>query len=186
MAAIKDTWNITQNVKRQQGSSFKVWQYVILLTGFCETRSTHVQLSVKRIAENKQVDHILLLSGKEGLRRYNSWSFGNDADRRNPSVIWEKFLKQIEPQVNFRIARFCLQNYSQEETENIDDFLGRWRLQAQKGKFRDQREMEERIIDQIIAGTKFSELQKQLLSKRQYPYQKYSTRVEVTRLHLTT
>ena len=38
-------------------------------------------------------------------------------------------------------------------------------LQAQKCKFRDEREMEERIIDQIIARTKFPELQKQLLSK---------------------
>ena len=86
--------------------------------------------SVKGIAENKQADHILLLSGKEGLRRYNSWSFGNDADRCNPAVIWEKFLEQT--QVNFRITRFCLQNYSQKETENIDDFLARCRLQAQK------------------------------------------------------
>ena len=79
----------------------------------------------------------------------------------------EKFLEQIEPQVNFRIARFCLQNYSEKETENIDDFLVRCRLQAQKCKFRDKREMEERIIYQIIAGTKFLELQKQLLSKNE-------------------
>ena len=123
--------------------------------------------SVKDIAENKQVDHILLLSGKESLRQYNSWSLGNDADRRIPAVIWGKFLEQIEPQVNFQIARFCLQNYSQKETENIDDFLARCRLQAQKCKFRDEREMEERIIDQIIAGTKFPELQKQLLIKNE-------------------
>ena len=74
--------------------------------------------SVKGIAENKQVDHILLLSGKEGLRRYNSWSFGNNADRRNPAVIWERFLEQTEPQANFRIAHFYLQNYSQNETEH--------------------------------------------------------------------
>ena len=57
--------------------------------------------SVKGIAENKQVDHILFLSGKEGLRQFNSWSFGNDADSHNPAVIWEKFLEQIETQVNF-------------------------------------------------------------------------------------
>ena len=120
--------------------------------------------SVKGIAENKQVDHILLLSGKEELRWYNSWSFGNNSDRRNPAVIWEKFLEQIEPQVNFWIAHFCLQNYSQKETENTDDFLARCRLQVRKCKFRDEREMEERIIDQIIAGTKFPELQKQLPS----------------------
>ena len=61
---------------------------------------------------------------------------------------------------NKSIARFCLQNYSQKETENIDDFRARCRLQAQKCKFRDEREMEERIIDQIIARTKFPELQK--------------------------
>ena len=122
---------------------------------------------MKGIAQNKQVDRILFLSGKEGLRRYNSWSFGNDADRHNPAVIWEKFLEQIEPQVNFRIARFCLQNYSQKETENIDDFLARCRLQAQKCKIREEREMEERIIDQIIAEIKFPELQKQLLSKNE-------------------
>ena len=115
---------------------------------------------------NKQVDHILLLSGREGLRRYNSWSFGNDADRRNSAVVWGKFLEQKEPQVNFRIAHFCLQNYLQKETENIDDFLARCRLQAQKCKFRDEREMEERIIDQIIAGTKFPELQKQFYFKQ--------------------
>ena len=121
--------------------------------------------SMKDIAKNKQVDHILSLSGKGGLRWYNSWSFGNDANGRNPAVIWEKFLEEIEPQVNFQIACFCLQNYSQKETENIDDFLARWRVQAQKCKFRDKREMEERIIDQIIAGIKFPELQKQLLSK---------------------
>ena len=60
--------------------------------------------SVKGIAENKQVDHVLLLSGKEGLRWYNSWSFRNNANRRSPAVIWEKFLEQIEPQVNFWIA----------------------------------------------------------------------------------
>ena len=80
---------------------------------------------MKGIAENKQVDHILLLSGKEGLRWYNPWPFGNNADRCNPAVIWEKFLEQIEPQVNFQIAHFYLQNYSQTETESIDDFLAR-------------------------------------------------------------
>ena len=128
-------------------------------------QATVLFFSVKGIAENKQVDHILLLSRKEGLKWYNSWSFRNDANRHNPLVIWEKFLEQIEPQVNFRIARLCLQNYSQKETENIDDFLARCRLQAQKCKFRDEHEMEERIIDQIIARTKFPELHKQLLSK---------------------
>ena len=123
--------------------------------------------SVRGIDEDKQVDYILLLSGKEGLRRYNSWSFANEADRRNPSVICEKFLQQLEPQINFRIARFSLQNYAQNETENIDDFLARCRRKALKCKFTDEQELEERIIDQLIVGTRFTELQKQLLSKNE-------------------
>ena len=56
---------------------------------------------------------------------------------------------------------------AEKKTENIDDFLARCRLQAQKCKFRDKREIEESIIDQIIARTKFPELQKQLLSKNE-------------------
>ena len=122
---------------------------------------------MRGIDEDKQVDYILLLSGKEGLRRYNSWSFANEADRQNPSVIWEKFLQQLEPQINFRIARFSQQNYAQNETENIDDFLARCRLKVRKCKFRDEQELEERIIDQLIVRTRFPELQKQLLSKNE-------------------
>ena len=83
-------------------------------------------------------------------------------------MVIRKRCQQTQPSGDLgkvRIARLCLQNYSQKETGNIDDFLARCRLPAQKCKFRDEREMEERIIDQIIAGTKFLELQKQLLSK---------------------
>ena len=144
------------------------WETTNLVESFKFFRQQcELYFSVRGIAEDKQVDNILLLSGKEGIRRYNSWSFVNEADRCNPSVIWEKFLEQLAPQVNFRIARFYLQNYSQNETENIDDFLARCRLQAHKCKFRDERELEERVIDQLIVGTKFPELQKQQLSKNE-------------------
>ena len=67
--------------------------------------------SVKNIPSEKQVDHILLLAGEEGLRRYNAWTFENDSDRADPEIIWRKFEEQLEPQVNFRIARFYLREY---------------------------------------------------------------------------
>ena len=144
------------------------WETTNLVESFkFYKQQCELYFSVRGIDEDKQIDHILLLSGKEGQRRYNSWSFANEADRRNPSVIWEKFLPQLEPQINFRIARFSLQNYAQNETENIDDFLARCRLKARKCKFRDEQELEERIIDQLIVGTRFPELQKQLLSKNE-------------------
>ena len=121
--------------------------------------------SVKNIPTEKQVDHILLLAGEEGLRRYNAWTFENDSDRADPEIIWRKFEERLEPQVNFHIARFYLREYKQKNTENIDNFVARCKLQAKKCKFRDNQETEERLIEQVITGTRHSELQKLLLSK---------------------
>lgn len=80
-----------------------------------------------------------------------------------PAVIWKKFLEQLEPQINFRIAHFCLQKSIQEDSENIDEFLARCLLQAKECKFRNEKETEE----WLIIRTKHLELQKQLLSKDQ-------------------
>ena len=51
---------------------------------------------VKNIPAEKQVDHILLLAGEEGLRRYNAWTFENDFDRADPEIIWRKFEVRFE------------------------------------------------------------------------------------------
>ena len=69
--------------------------------------------SVKNIPAEKQVDHVLLLSGEEGLRRYNAWTCENDSDQADPEIIWCKFVERLEPQVNFRIARFYQCEYKQ-------------------------------------------------------------------------
>ena len=121
--------------------------------------------SVKNIPAEKQVDHILLLTGEEGLIRYNAWTFENDSDRADPEIIWRKFEERLEPQVNFRIARFYLREYKQKNTEDNDEFVARCKLQAQKCKFRDNQETEERLVEQVITGTRHPELQKLLLSK---------------------
>ena len=92
---------------------------------------------VKNIPIEEQVDHILLLAGEEGLRRYNAWTFENDSDRADPEIIWCKFEERLEPQVNFHIARFYQREYKLKNTENIDDFVARCKLQAKKCKFRD-------------------------------------------------
>ena len=47
----------------------------------------------------------------------------------------------------------------------------RYRLQAQKYKFTDDRETEERIINQIIKVTQYPDLQKRLLSKNEMSIQ---------------
>ena len=125
-------------------------------------------LKVRRIPEEEWIDHILLLVGAEGLKRYNSWTFEDEEDKRKPEIIWQKFLEELEglePLTNFRIARFYLQKYTQRDDETIMDFLTRCKQQARKCNFRDERDTEEHLIDLLIAGTRYPELQQILLSK---------------------
>ena len=46
--------------------------------------------AVKGIKAEKQVNHILLFVGEEGLKIYNSWSLSS-TEAENPEVVWKKF-----------------------------------------------------------------------------------------------
>ena len=118
------------------------------------------------------------------LQKTNKWttSFSNQEKKAEDDITHghsetmptdktqRRFGQSFENKLSHNLA-FGLHTFAYKITrrkkQNIDDFLALCRLQAQKCKFRDEREMEERIIDQIIAGTKFPELQKQLLSKNE-------------------
>ena len=56
--------------------------------------------SVKEIKEEKQVDHILLLSGEEGMKQFNSWKLPPE-EVMDPKKVWEKFMQQVKPRHNF-------------------------------------------------------------------------------------
>ncbi|XP_030855067.1 uncharacterized protein K02A2.6-like [Strongylocentrotus purpuratus] len=123
--------------------------------------------SVKNVAIGKQVDHVLLLvpcSGATSIKLYNSWGLEGE-DKKNPTVVWEKFETQLRPRANFRVARLYLQKYVQKERESADDYISRLKLQAYDCEFRDDTELQERIIEQFITGTRYPELQKDLLGK---------------------
>ena len=120
--------------------------------------------SVKDIKKQKQVDNILLLSGREGITKYNSWGLSGE-EAKNPEKVWQKFGEQIKPKTNFRVARLFLQKFKQNPTENIDEYVSRLKLHAKKCDFAEGDEYKERLIEQMIAGTRHTELQKELLSK---------------------
>ena len=117
----------------------------------------------KRIEPEDQVVHILLQVGDEGLRRYNSWSLTED-ERKDPGKIFEKFMEQLEPSENYRISRLKLMHFSQQQDENLDCFINRCKLLALKCEFEDN-ELNERLIELIIAGTPIPDYQKELLGK---------------------
>jgi len=64
------------------------------------------------VKREKQVEHILLYAGDEGLKAFNSWTL-TDEERKDPKVIFDKFETHIEPSSNFRVERFYLQRYNQ-------------------------------------------------------------------------
>ena len=78
--------------------------------------------SVNDITVEKQVDHILLFSGESGIRKFNSWRL-TDAQKKDPKIIWEKFMGQVDTKENWRVARLYLQKYTKEEKETIDDYM---------------------------------------------------------------
>ena len=116
-------------------------------------------------SDKEQASFILLWIGRQGLDCFNSWTWDNEDDKEKPSKIWERFEKHVAPKVNHRLARYQLQQFQQKADESIDDFLSRCRNQATKCKFRDTTESEERLIEQIIIGTKHKKIQERLLSK---------------------
>ena len=77
-------------------------------------------------------------------------------------VIWERFERQ---KVNHRLARYQLQQLRQKNEELIDDFLTHCRNQATKCRFRDKAESDERLIEQLIVGSKHKKVQERLLKK---------------------
>ena len=90
---------------------FKIFQQMVEL---------HFQ--VKKTAKEFMVPNLLLATGAEGLRRFNSWTL-TEEQRKDVQVVFKKFLEQLEPPENFRMARLTLSKFQQQSTENIDEFV---------------------------------------------------------------
>ena len=118
----------------------------------------------KRIEPEDQVVRILLQVGDEGMRRYNSWSIKED-ERKDPGKIFDKVMEQLEPSENYRISRLKLMHFRQQQDENLDFFINRCKLLALKCEF-DDNELNERLIELIIARTPIPDFQKELLGQK--------------------
>ena len=66
---------------------------------------------VHKVPDADQHNYIILWSGKQGLRMFNTWGLTKD-ELKDPQNIWSKFSKQVEPQENFRIHHYTAWNSS--------------------------------------------------------------------------
>ena len=120
---------------------------------------------LKKTDDKEKVSYILLWSGEKGLDMYNSWTFTKEDDKKKPDVIFEKFENQLEPKTSHRIHRYTLQGMRQEPHEPVDDFLSRIKNLAAKCQFRDDIQVEDRVLDQLVWGSKNPDVQKSLITR---------------------
>ena len=113
--------------------------------------------------DRKTALKILRGIGDEGTRRLNASGI-SDADKRNPAKLWEFFEDRLKTKVNFRVHRLHLMECRQRTNESLDDFTLRARTLAQKCEF-DETEMEERLLEIIIASTPIEDFQRDLLGR---------------------
>ena len=120
---------------------------------------------LKDADDEEKVSYILLWSGENGLDIYNSWTFTKEEERKKPAIIFEGFENQLEPKTSHQIHRCTLQGMRQEQSEQVDDFTSRLKNLAAKCQLRDSTKVEDRVLDQLIWGSKNLDVQKSLIGR---------------------
>ena len=73
-------------------------------------------------------------------------------------------MEQLEPAEHFRVSRLKLMHFTQKPDECLDDFVNRCKLLARKCQF-SKEELNERLMELIIASTPNADFQKELMEK---------------------
>ena len=113
--------------------------------------------------DDKAAVKIKIAIGNEGLKRINASGLTDD-EQKDPEQIWTFFEGQLQISVNFRIHRLEFMQYRQKAGELLDIFITRCRQKAKDCQFEDD-ELAERILELVIASTKFEGFQRELLDK---------------------
>ena len=120
--------------------------------------------AVKEVETKQQHNYIIMWSGRDGLRMFNTWGLTSE-QLEDPKNIWDRFSQQLEKRENFRIHRLEFLRLKQEATESVNDFVTRCRAKALKCQFTDTDQTEERMIEVLISGVSDADTQRILLSK---------------------
>ena len=114
-------------------------------------------------SNQEKASYLLLWIGRQGRDIFNSWTFSEPRDRHDLKELFKRFEQHLQPKVNHWLSRFKLQKIRQEQSESIDDFISRARNMAMRCKFADEGELQLRIVEQLIIGTRHAYVQERLL-----------------------
>ena len=133
--------------------AFKIFKQKLLLV--CEDNE---------IKEDKKIARKIMIGiDDEGLKHLNASNLTED-DKEKPAKLWKFFDDQLRVSVNFRIHRLALMQYRQQEGESLDEFVTRARTLGQQCSF-EVKDLQERIIELIIASTPMEPFRRELLGK---------------------
>lgn len=113
--------------------------------------------------EEKIARKIQIGVSDEGLKRLNASSLSEE-DKKSPKKLWKFFEDQLKVSLNFRIHRLALMQYRQQDGESLDDFITRARTLGQVCEF-EEKDLQERVIELIIASTPMEPFRRELLGK---------------------
>jgi len=85
-------------------------------------------------------------------------------EKAKTDTIFDKSATYLEPKSDVRIARYQLQGFTRADDESVDSFMAWCKIQAQKCRF-SETELGERLIEQLIIGTRERKVQEVLLGK---------------------
>ena len=140
------------------------WNTATLADDF-EIFQQHMEIhfELNGVEKKMQVPTILLATGIEGTRRFNSWNLST-AEKKDPGKVFKRFIDQMKPPQNPRINRLQLSRLAMDEAEAVDVFVNRCQRLAQKCEFDSDKERDGRVVELLIATTHLPDLRKELLA----------------------
>ena len=69
--------------------------------------------NVKGTKKEDQYNYIVMWTGRDGLRMFNTWNLTED-QLKDPENLWTKLKSHIQPTENFRIHRLEFQRFRQQ------------------------------------------------------------------------
>lgn len=114
---------------------------------------------IREVQKEKQYHYIIFQAGDKGEHLSRTWGLSHD-ELKQPDTVWTKFEQSVGASTNFRIQRLTFSSCRQKEEETIDEYHSRMKSIGIKCKFVS---LNDRLIDQLIMGTKLQESRKELL-----------------------
>ncbi|XP_063901524.1 uncharacterized protein K02A2.6-like [Zophobas morio] len=119
--------------------------------------------------EKRKIAIFLNVVGEEGVKIYNSYKLGEQADL-TLAIVLNKFGDHCKPRRNVIYKRYCFLKIRQKEGQSFDAYVTELKNAAMKCEYGDQQDSI--IRDQIIFNVRETRLQEQLINEKDITLEK--------------